>query len=281
MMELASHVASVIPFMSGDETEMAIFWKMWMQSLEEGTEQIQFAVSSDFHQVHWESSGPQTLLEPMTKFFTEVGAPSSESDFLHSTVFGIHPRSIGSWIDASSTGGMDGGWKIDKDHILGVAMQSLLEGEAAAKINTWVQKNHLNCNVIVRDVGESLPRPCEVRFSVPSKVVAEEAWSMFEFPSMSPELRTLLESRDDSWEVVVVATSDSFVRLGIRIVPKNWDHLEHICKASGSSVEEVNRIGSVFGKEVPDMIEFQHLNHGFGYEVYQEGFQLHFLYNLK
>jgi len=280
IMETSSNVESVVPFMAGEELEMAVFWKMWMQSLSVGIEEIQISVSSDLHQIHWESSGTQSLLEPMTKFFIDVGAPSSETDFLHSTVFGIHPHNIGSWIDVSSRGGMDGGWKIVKDHILGIAMQSLLEGEAATKLNNWVQKNQLNCNVMSRDVGESLPRPCEVRFTVPSKNVAEEAWSTFEFPSIPSELMNLLDSRGN-WEVVVVATADSFVRLGIRIVPKDLNHLEQLCHLTDTSLEDVKKFGGAFGKEMPDMIEFQHLNFGFGYDVYQEGFQLHFLYNLK
>jgi len=43
-------------------------------------------------------------------FFWNVGAPEGEIDRLNDVGATLNPERIGSWIDMSAKGGMDGGW---------------------------------------------------------------------------------------------------------------------------------------------------------------------------
>lgn len=69
------------------------------------------AVSSDCNKLSWRTAGPQdTFIQKMVDFFWNVGAPESEIDRLNDVGASINPIKIGSWIDMSEQGGMDGGW---------------------------------------------------------------------------------------------------------------------------------------------------------------------------
>jgi hypothetical protein len=59
----------------------------------------------------WRTAGPQNVfIQKMVDFFWNVGAPESEIDRLNDVGALINPIRIGSWIDMSGKGGMDGGW---------------------------------------------------------------------------------------------------------------------------------------------------------------------------
>ena len=64
----------------------------------------------------------------MVDFFWNVGAPESEIDRLNDIGALINPVKIGSWIDMSAKGGMDGGWYFPVDMPLKLAIEAADNG---------------------------------------------------------------------------------------------------------------------------------------------------------
>ncbi len=94
------------------------FWNIWAESIAPRDElspgaKIDFEVSTsaDMQKLTWRTAGPQNVfIQKMVDFFWNVGAPESEIDRLNDVGALINPIRIGSWIDMSGKGGMDGGW---------------------------------------------------------------------------------------------------------------------------------------------------------------------------
>jgi len=271
-------VSKIVPFLNvSEETEMTTFFDMWKESFcDLDFKQIRISTSSSLEEIRWESSGSDALLEPMISFFTEIGALNSEMDHLRKTVKSNHPSSIGSWIDMSLKDGMDAGWKMEVLDDVVAPLQSI-DGEPANKIDAWAKKNNLKYRTIARDVGESPPRPSEVRFQLGNdgKDKCLEAWKDFGFPEMPLEYLQFLNSAAN-YELIVVATSDSFIRLGISIVPVDKKIIDDLCAVESINSNSIFKFSAATGKEYPDLVEFQHLKKG--YNVYKEGFEFRFIY---
>src|SRR5690349_12256052 len=92
------------------------------------------ATSADMQKLTWRTSGPQNIfIQKMVDFFWNVGAPESEIDRLNDVGALINPVKIGSWIDMSAKGGMDGGWYFPVDIPLPLAIEAADAGEAITK----------------------------------------------------------------------------------------------------------------------------------------------------
>jgi len=271
-------VSKMVPFIDvSEETEMTTFFDMWKESFcDLDFKQIRISTSSSLNEIRWESSGSEVLLEPMISFFTEIGALNSEMDNLRKTVKSNHPTSIGSWIDMSLKDGMDAGWKMEVSGDVAAPLQSI-DGEPANKIDAWAKKNNIKYHTIARDVGESPPRPSEVRFQLGNdgKDKCLSAWKDFGFPEMPLEYLQFLNSAGN-YELIVVATADSFIRLGISIVPVDKKIIEDLCAVGSLNSNSIFKFSAAAGKEYPDLVEFQHLKRG--YNVFKEGFEFRFIY---
>jgi len=280
VLDRANSAASLVPFLTGEETEMTALWELWTNSIPSIPVQLLVNISADVQQIHWETSGPKDLLESMTSFLLEVGAFPSEIELLRSKIQELNPTFVGSWIDTSARDGMDGGWKMITQKSIETAFP-FIEGTPAKKITSWANKYQIPYLVIARDVGETIPRPFELRFSLPSdnsKQKVLEAWTDFGFPQIPQNFLELLESKGE-WKLGVTSTDEFFVKISILIVPKDEKHLEEVCQAASVDRQKILEFGKKLGKETPDFIEFQHLMEGFGYGVYKEGFDPHFVYD--
>jgi len=284
LMNRMNDARNLIPYLSGDETELTAFWDMWKESLQLSSvsTQIEVSISGDMQQLHWESTtSSKSVLPSISKFFNDVGAPESEVEFFNSRIKELNPSHIGSWIDVSMADGMDGGWKLVTNSISIDNALKNSDGEFPQKIRQWANKYKLTPAIIVRDVGESLPRPSELRFCFDEtgREKCLEAWSYFGIPSISKEFLDLLQSAAN-WNVVINFTTESIVRLGIQAVIKDKTHFHQLCSTNGNNKEKLIQFGTALGKEIPNIVEFQYLIDSFGYGVYKEGFDLHFIYNI-
>jgi hypothetical protein len=109
---------STIPFLLEEDSKVLEFWQIWSESIPPREElasgqSIEFLVASsaDMEKLTWRTAGPQNIfIQKMVDFFWNVGAPETEIDRLNDVGALINPVKIGSWIDMSAKGGMDGGW---------------------------------------------------------------------------------------------------------------------------------------------------------------------------
>lgn len=79
----------------------------------------------------------------MVDFFWNVGAPESEIDRLNDVGALINPFKIGSWIDMSAKGGMDGGWFFPVEIPLKLAIEAADPGDAVRRVAEWADKHQV------------------------------------------------------------------------------------------------------------------------------------------
>ena len=100
----------------------------------------------------------------MVDFFWNVGAPESEIDRLNDVGALINPIKIGSWIDMSAKGGMDGGWYFPIDIPLKMAIEAADPGDPSKKVTDWAERHGVEKSFSVgRDMGAAPPRQTEIR----------------------------------------------------------------------------------------------------------------------
>lgn len=90
----------------------------------------------------------------MVDFFWNVGAPESEIDRLNDVGALINPIKIGSWIDMSARGGMDGGWYFPVDIPLKLAIEASDAGDPTRKVAEWAEQNNAT---MCFSVGRGIP----------------------------------------------------------------------------------------------------------------------------
>lgn len=88
----------------------------------------------------------------MVDFFWNVGAPETEIDRLNDVGAMINPIQIGSWIDMSAKGGMDGGWFFPVDVPMKFALKSSDDGDPIKRVEDWAE-----ANAILRCTYDTLP----------------------------------------------------------------------------------------------------------------------------
>jgi hypothetical protein len=91
--------------------------------------------------------------QKMVDFFWNVGAPETEIDRLNEIGGVINPPKIGSWIDMSAKGGMDGGWYFPVEMTLKLAIEAADSGNPARKLSEWAERNNIaTCIAIGRGI---------------------------------------------------------------------------------------------------------------------------------
>jgi hypothetical protein len=104
----------------------------------------------------------------MVDFFWNVGAPECEIDRLNDVGQRLNPPSIGSWIEMSARGAMDGGWVFPTEVPLGSAIDAADIGDVTRKLIDWAStKNVRDVCAIARDMGAAPPRQTEFRLKMP------------------------------------------------------------------------------------------------------------------
>jgi len=286
----------VVNFLKDPESKVLEFWQIWSESIparEDVTSgmAIEFSVatSADMQKLTWRTCGPQNIfIQKMVDFFWNVGAPESEIDRLNDVGALINPIKIGSWIDMSGKGGMDGGWYFPVDMPLKLAVEAADSGEAIKKFSEWAEATGITTVYAVgRDMGAAPPRQTEIKIKLPGTESSEqiriglEAFSSFGFPPVPEEAaRVLRESKAENICLSVITSSEGFVRLGLLAPKPSTQTVLALCEIAGGTNAEMAAFEASLGTEGPSYAEYQYLMKGFGYGVYKEGFDIVFHYNV-
>eukprot|EP01115_Flamella_aegyptia_P012516 TRINITY_DN62681_c0_g1_i1.p1 TRINITY_DN62681_c0_g1~~TRINITY_DN62681_c0_g1_i1.p1 ORF type:complete len:461 (-),score=166.48 TRINITY_DN62681_c0_g1_i1:165-1547(-) len=285
----------VVKFLSDDESKVLEFWQIWSESIAAKEElssgmaiDFHVATSADMQKLTWRTSGPQNVfIQKMVDFFWNVGAPESEIDRLNDVGALINPIRIGSWIDMSGKGGMDGGWYFPVDIPLRSAIEAADAGDAVKTFIEWSEKHNIgNVYSVGRDMGAAPPRQTEIRFKLPGTNydeqlnIALDAYSAFGFPAIPDDaLRVIRESKStESCCLSVITSSEGFVRLGLMIPKPSTETVLNLCAIAGGNADDMSSFEAALGADGPAYAECQYLMKGFGYGVYKEGFDIVFHY---
>lgn len=251
---------------------------------------VKLVVSANAHKFSWRVDGPQgALIQKMVDFFWNVGAPETEIDRLNDLGAEINPMFIGSWIDMSEEGGMDGGWYFPVDTDVNIGKQA---GDpdgpsnCLAKMLEWAQKNGLNMiSSIGRDMGATPPRQTEFKYKIvgPASAklnIVKDGFTMFGIPALPEKVESALNAYTGNEIMMSVTTStEGFVRVGVIIPQPNAQVLSQVVESvSGHDIPRHQQYLNTFGQ--PVAVEYSFLSTGFGFEVYREGADAHVHYLL-
>jgi len=287
---------NTIAFLRDEESKVLEFWQIWSESIPLSADlstgmSIEFHVvtSASMQKLTWRTAGPQNIfIQRMVDFFWNVGAPETEIDRLNDVGALINPIKIGSWIDMSAKGGMDGGWYFPVDISLNLAMEAADAGYPTTMVKEWAQKHSIDkCYSIGRDMGAAPPRQTELRIALPGTDtaaqlrIALDAFDMFGFPDLPENALKILRSVHGLLRLSIITSSEGFVRLGILIPDPSVETVVNLCNiVAGGNKDDLAAFESALQSQGPAYAELQYLMKGFGYSVYKEGFDVVFHYNV-
>jgi len=301
-----------IPFMVDDSNKVLEFWNIWFESIPKGEQQgssnYLLVVSCDGGELSWRSSGPQNIfIQKMVDFFWNVGAPESEIDRLNDFGALVNPVSIGSWINMSKIGGMDGGWFFPVPLSLKIALEACdpdngqppagagsnsttdTDSQVIKTFQTWAESNRIEESIYIgRDMGAAPPRQTEIRVRLNQNTVTDQlnialaAFKTFRFPEVPGNILNILRQFVNPGLILsVILSSEGFVKIGILFPNPNWnvaiqliDEGRKLCENMSSGTDIFGKLNGVFNVTAPEFIEFQYLQPGFGYNVYKEEFNV-------
>jgi len=244
------------------------------------------AISADMQKLTWRTAGPQNIfIQKMVDFFWNVGAPESEIDRLNDVGALINPVKIGSWIDMSAKGGMDGGLYFPVEIPLQLAIEASDAGDPTRKVTEWGERNGVTtCYSVGRDMGAAPPRQTEIRLKLPGAEfasqlrIATDAFSAFGFPAIPEESLTVIRSSSSETNgplcMSIITSSEGFVRLGLLIPRPSKETVKSLCVPGQAAFEDISRFEGSLASTGPAYVEYQYLMKGFGYGVYKEGFDI-------
>uniref|UniRef100_A0A6B2L4T3 PH domain-containing protein n=1 Tax=Arcella intermedia TaxID=1963864 RepID=A0A6B2L4T3_9EUKA len=292
-------VRKVVQFLNSEDSKVIEFWQIWKDSLPklnelDGVAYYEIAVSVGLEKLSWRISGPQHIfIQRMVDFFWNVGAPEPEIDRLNDIGSSINPAVIGSWIDMSEKGGMDGGWFFPVEIASGVGLVAADVGAPVTIFDRWVRQHEITHFMSIgRDMGAAPPRQTEYRFNIPGGSfavqygIAMDAIATFKFPPFpSPAAELLSQSSEQcgSLGMSVITSSEGFVKIGIFVGRPSKALVEgcfRICEISDTVQSKMKTLEGSFGATLPIFVEFVYVNDGFGYGVYREGFDVLFHYRM-
>merc|ERR1712137_1480691 len=288
---------NAVPFLQDEDSKVLEFWQIWSESIPDSDELVagtainyHVSTSANRNKLTWRTSGPQNvLIQKMVDFFWNVGAPESEIDRLNDIGALINPAKIGSWIDMSAKGGMDGGWFFPVEIPVSMAIEAADPGEPTKAVEEWAEANNIKtAQSVGRDMGAAPPRQTEIRFNLPGDNFQQQlnvglsAFNAFEFPEL-PEgaLKVLRQQEGTGLFLSVITSSEGFVRLGLLYPKPNKEAVKDLCGINGSNYSEINEFETALSSNGPAFVEFQFLKAGFGYGVYKEGFDIVFHYEIE
>jgi len=286
---------NAISFLQQEDSKVLEFWQIWSESIPpqedvvDGAITFLVAAAADMEKLTWRSSGPQNIfIQKMVDFFWNVGAPETEIDRLNDVGALINPVQIGSWIDMSAKGGMDGGWFFPVDVPIKFALEASDAGDPVNRLAQWAEENGIQrCLSVGRDMGAAPPRQTEIRFLVTGESFDEQlqrglsAFDAFGFPAVPDEMLSLIRASPRAGLALsVITSSEGFVRLGLLTPDPDRNIVEQLCQVGGGTPAQLFQLEQSLGVNGPAFAEYQFLNKGFGYGVYKEGFDVVFHYNV-
>jgi hypothetical protein len=290
----------VVPFMIANENNVLEFWNIWFESIPKTGAQYMLVISCDGGELSWRSSGPQNVfIQKMVDFFWNVGAPESEIDRLNDFGALVNPISIGSWINMSKLGGMDGGWFFPVPLSLKIALETCdqdsentgagTDNQVVGAIQQWSSTNKIEESIYVgRDMGAAPPRQTEIRIKLNQSTVVEQlnvaisAFKAFRFPDIPQQVLNILRQFTNPGIILsIISSSEGFVKIGVLFPQPSWNVALQLIEEGrkfgnniAAGVDLFSKLNGVFQMTVPDFIEFQYLAPGFGYNVYKEEFNV-------
>lgn len=290
----------LIPFIQeasegAEDGKIFEFWAIWAESIPPGSELtegsiiFEVAVSADMDKLSWRSCGPQNIfIQRMVDFFWNVGAPETEIDRLNDVGSDMNPLAIGSWIDMSSSNGMDGGWYFPVEIPMKQVIEASDPGEAVDNFERWVNEHAIDkVFYIGRDMGAAPPRQTEVKFHLPGANYEQQlecgltAYGALGVPPIPPDALAMISQGKPKGGLTmsVVTSSEGIVRLGILFPSPSKQVVASLSHFSGvASPEDLHNFEAALQVAGPTFVEFQCLMKGFGYGVYKEGFDIIFHY---
>jgi hypothetical protein len=201
----------------------------------------------------------------------------------------VNPDVIGSYIDISENGGIDGGWFFPVQHSTKLALESSDEGFAVTQLYRWAQKHSLDtCHYLSRDMGASPPRQTEIKFRLSGDVENQlnqyfSACEMFNIPRFPPETLSAITDHppSDSFLLSVVTSTEGFVKLGLIVLLPSTPFYKSLSKSVQGATLRIQDFQKVLSLSKPISVELLYLCPGFGYEVYEEGFDILFYYLVR
>eukprot|EP01124_Arcella_intermedia_P033375 TRINITY_DN7996_c0_g1_i1.p1 TRINITY_DN7996_c0_g1~~TRINITY_DN7996_c0_g1_i1.p1 ORF type:complete len:602 (+),score=128.80 TRINITY_DN7996_c0_g1_i1:239-1807(+) len=301
----AKELAQIPPLIKkifGDpESRVNEFFEIWSKQfakIDEKDYRIYLALSYQMDWLRWVVLAEKACLkQEMIDFFWNVGAPQPEIDKLEDLLSALRPPLVGSWIDISSSGGMDGGWFFPVSQVFKHTKKAVDEGEYQIKIDQFL-KDRRDVQYVGRDMGASPPRQAEFRYGwidnpyqlncyqgsegVPSfEVQLEEVFKIckyFKIPAFPKCFIKLLKKRKlGPLQISIVVVSDTWVKFGLLISKPTENDLVAFAKIMNESPEDIINFMRESKVEAYG-IELYYLNQSFGYGVYKEGwnFAVHF-----
>jgi len=202
----------------------------------------------------------------------------------------------------SKIGGMDGGWFFPVPLALKIALEacdpdspevvsagSEGDGQAVKTFAQWTEMNKIeDCIYVGRDMGAAPPRQTELRMRLNQPTVADQlnvaiqAFKLFKFPDIPNNILNILRQFTNPGLVLsVITSSEGFVKIGILFPNPNWsvalqliDEGRKMGDTQPAPLDIFTKLNNSFQTNVPEFIEFQYLNPGFGYNVYKEEFNV-------
>jgi len=289
--DLVASAKEEVAFLKEEDSKVLEFWQIWFESIPSVDElqngnHLDFNVSTSvrMEKLTWRTGGPQNIfIQKMVDFFWNVGAPETEIDRLNDVGTLINPIKIGSWIDMSAKGGMDGGWYFPVEIPLQLALEAADPGDPVKKVGEWAEKHSVDqCFSVGRDMGAAPPRQTEIRVKIPGDDieaqlrVALDAYECFEFPSPPDDAVKILRSSPNSGglRLSIITSSEGFVRLGILSPNPSSEVVTKLCSMSNAPKDSLDRFQRSLCVNGPAFAEYQYLKEGFGYGVYPEGFDI-------
>eukprot|EP01112_Ceratiomyxa_fruticulosa_P010466 TRINITY_DN2773_c0_g1_i1.p1 TRINITY_DN2773_c0_g1~~TRINITY_DN2773_c0_g1_i1.p1 ORF type:complete len:456 (-),score=103.37 TRINITY_DN2773_c0_g1_i1:396-1763(-) len=295
-----ANAKQVIPYLQEEQSKVLEFWQIWSESIPQTADlqpgmaiEFHVATSADMQKLTWRTAGPQNIfIQKMVDFFWNVGAPESEIDRLNDVGALINPVKIGSWIDMSAKGGMDGGWYFPVEIPLKLAVEAADAGDPTRKLTEWAETHGVVTGYSVgRDMGAAPPRQTEIRLRLPGSDFATQlrlaldAFFVFGFPNIPDDALAIIRRAGSSDPagglcLSVITSSEGFVRCGLLIPKPTPETIRSLCDGASGSFDDIQRFENSLGVSGPVFAEYQYLMKGFGYGVYKEGFDIVFHYSV-
>jgi len=286
-----------VSFLKDEDSKVLEFWQIWSESIPLKDDLTQgmaidftVATSADMQKLTWRTSGPQNIfIQKMVDFFWNVGAPESEIDRLNDVGALINPIRIGSWIDMSSKGGMDGGWFFPVEIPLKLAIEAADAGDAVRKLSDWAETHGIvSVFAVGRDMGAAPPRQTELRIRLPGgtgdaqMILGLSSFTAFDFPPIPNDVLAIIKSSHyaEGASLSVITSSEGFVRLGLLLPKPSTEAVLQLLEYSEGNKETMALFEGSLHSSGPSWVEYQYLQKGFGYGVYKEGFDIVFHYDV-
>eukprot|EP01114_Cavostelium_apophysatum_P017922 TRINITY_DN5425_c0_g1_i1.p1 TRINITY_DN5425_c0_g1~~TRINITY_DN5425_c0_g1_i1.p1 ORF type:complete len:716 (+),score=78.59 TRINITY_DN5425_c0_g1_i1:28-2175(+) len=243
-------------------------------------------VCADLQRYHCRMAGPtKPLIQKLVDCLWQIGAAQSEIDKLNDLV---NTTVIGSWIDGSSKGGINGGWYLPLELPFSQVSLTCDGGKAVKELAKWIDKSKIKTFYSVeRDVGKAPAHQTEMRMLLPGAdfqkqlKLALDAYEKFGFPRMPDKALAILKQSPTVGQLSLSVTTyvDKFTRIGI-LVPFSLTpaNAQALCLLTGADYGNIVKFSASLGKQNPDFVEYQHLS--VGYELLKDGFDIHFHYSL-